>query len=170
MSFITPSLLSKVTDAIYAFVNAAVTKLNGAIEDVKTSLKNYVSNETLESKLEGYVESGAIADMATKTDLDGYQPKGDYASKDDLNGFQPKGNYASMDDLNGFLSDSDLNDKLEGYLPSDALDGYTDTENMNKAIDAAKNEINQKIDSYTHPTEATEDEISSILSKFTPEA
>lgn len=61
MSFISPALLSKVTDAICAFVNAAVTKLNGAIEAIKKSLNDYVSNETLESKLEDYVKASDIA-------------------------------------------------------------------------------------------------------------
>lgn len=76
------------------------------------SFKNDVANTYAtksEIKAANYIKIENLAAYALKSDLSGYQPKGDYALKSELREFQPKGDYALNSALTGLKSD------LSGY-------------------------------------------------------
>ena len=76
------------------------------------SFKNNVANTYAtksEIKAANYIKIENLAAYALKSDLSGYQVKGDYALKSELSEFQPKGDYALNSALTGLKSD------LSGY-------------------------------------------------------
>jgi hypothetical protein len=76
------------------------------------SFKNDVANTYAtksEIKAANYIKIENLAAYALKSDLSGYQVKGDYALKSELSEFQPKGDYALNSALTGLKSD------LSGY-------------------------------------------------------